>query len=1548
MADNNTSFALSPCIFIGIGTNGWRILDDLRQLLFEEFGVGGLPCFRYIAIESNAGRLPDDSFLPYVPKPYETVRPVYITIPDINVIRKRIDPNREQEFKPGLKDWLDLRLIERGNKSYQSGAGNSRHAGRLCLWENWSEVKQQITRAYEEITTVRSRQDADGFLREAYLARKMSGMLVPTENLVSTAPRIYIFGTLCGGTCGGAFLDIAYFVSDLMGVGRSRVMRNARDPEVIGMFTIVDTIRVSQPNLQANVANCWGALRELDFYFHPESVYSARFPDNTVIKTRDEPFDTVYLVAMRNMAGAGFTGEDYHGLTQMCAMNLFTEVVAGMAARKDENRVNLRATAVGFLQPNQNGHIRAFSTFGISAIWYPRYRIAKAINRHLGVEMCVGWLGGKDFPAARIEGECKNAWDALVGRVRGSLLGTVEGAHCNVNLPTEVGSLLERHQVEFEAVDEYGLDDFTVNFPDAHCPFSQRLANPDGAYYRKIALAENSVLRDLKSDVEACLTDYLRAHTFAETRFYLDGLVKLVAQDEQIIPDELAAFSQRMDFSLAHDVHRDIWSQALFLRDAAVKEYKQAIWDEFKYRVVSHLELIRDHFVKRILRSFQPESIALAGRIARAENRLTSCCNTCETEKAQQIDFHHPGNIIPISAGKPFTIDDDVETGAAEILKTTDRLRLRRLFLGDENPLLLLETRPVRDLVGLTDQCFDTLSQLITTRFHIGREALASLQNRIENLVQSSVPYVEAVSSFKPLATAQSPNFLFCHDPEAARSLADLTESFLATARYTSAPSPLDHFVIFYQEVPGLAISDLAIADFASHLLDDVENSPDKVATHYTHQMGEKMFDLKAIRDFELVARWLGAMRYLAPDLFRTVGGQVCLEYETRQGLKRDLPIDNAAAVRQYIETYGGEPLLKIFSNHIRALGKPILLQRMDARKNEAQTPNARKLIQDDHENILAAIVAEGPLKNGIRLAFSYSHGDQKLRDQLETHLRLLQRQGLISTWHDRKIMPGDKWGGVIDNNFTRSDLILLLVSADFLASDYCYEMEMKSALERQARGEAKVVPIILRACNWQSGPLGKLQAIPKDGRPITSWPNQDEAWNEVTGAIRRLLEPPIEQKENLLLKRLILHNIRCFTEIDLDFSSGSNCRQFLLLLGDNSVGKTTILRSMALGLCDESAAAGLLSKLAGDFLRDGTSHGSITVDLSTATSTKVWRVQTKFRRATDGKVSLVRQIPPDFPANQLFVCGYGAARRSFGTADYSGYAPQYSLATLFNYEATMQNPELILRRIFGRSLGLPEITRQIDEVMLLAPGSTTIEESGITIRGPWGDLSPVGAMGDGYQATVAWIVDLLGWVLLHDENSLLTNPSGIVLIDEIDQHLHPKWQREIVRQLLQQFPKMQFIATSHAPMCALGMTALDDGIGGLVTLCRTGETVQAGLAPLPKGKRADEVLTSPLFGLFSASAFDISADLERLSSLTTKAHLSPAEAQECDLLREKLRGALGPFKTELEKRVHAAVRQGMEAELREDLASGRVSRETLDLKISEQAKLLLGLNVKG
>src|SRR5437016_3708622 len=96
-----------------------------------------------------------------------------------------------------------------------------------------------------------------------------------------------------------------------------------------------------------------------------------------------------------------------------------------------------------------------------------------------------------------------------------------------------------------------------------------------------------------------------------------------------------------------------------------------------------------------------------------------------------------------------------------------------------------------------------------------------------------------------------------------------------------------------------------------------------------------------------------------------------------------------------------------------------------------------------------------------VSVFYSYAHQDEALRQQLETHLSLLRRQGLISEWHDREILPGAEWGREIDEHLETASIILLLISADFLASDYCYDKEMTRALERHQRGEVRVIPII-------------------------------------------------------------------------------------------------------------------------------------------------------------------------------------------------------------------------------------------------------------------------------------------------------------------------------------------------------------------------------------------------------------------------------------------------------------------------------------------------------
>ena len=142
-----------------------------------------------------------------------------------------------------------------------------------------------------------------------------------------------------------------------------------------------------------------------------------------------------------------------------------------------------------------------------------------------------------------------------------------------------------------------------------------------------------------------------------------------------------------------------------------------------------------------------------------------------------------------------------------------------------------------------------------------------------------------------------------------------------------------------------------------------------------------------------------------------------------------------------------------------------------------------------------------------IRLFYSYSHKDEALRDELEEHLALLKRQGYIVGWHDRRIGAGEEWKGQLDKNLEEAQIILLLISPSFLASDYCYDIETKRALDRHDNGEAKVIPILLRPVDWEGAPFARLQGLPIDLRPVTTWTNKDEAFKNIAQGIRGAIE---------------------------------------------------------------------------------------------------------------------------------------------------------------------------------------------------------------------------------------------------------------------------------------------------------------------------------------------------------------------------------------------------------------------------------------------------------
>lgn len=144
---------------------------------------------------------------------------------------------------------------------------------------------------------------------------------------------------------------------------------------------------------------------------------------------------------------------------------------------------------------------------------------------------------------------------------------------------------------------------------------------------------------------------------------------------------------------------------------------------------------------------------------------------------------------------------------------------------------------------------------------------------------------------------------------------------------------------------------------------------------------------------------------------------------------------------------------------------------------------------------------------SGACIFVSYAHEDEELKSELDKYLKVLQRSSKVRTWNDRELVAGEEWDATIMAELAKADVILLLVSVDFNASDFIWDKELKAAMERHEAGTARVVPIILRRCDWDDMPYAKLQALPRNATPVTEYENRDQAFTEIAQAIEKLVE---------------------------------------------------------------------------------------------------------------------------------------------------------------------------------------------------------------------------------------------------------------------------------------------------------------------------------------------------------------------------------------------------------------------------------------------------------
>ncbi|NUO02794.1 MAG: toll/interleukin-1 receptor domain-containing protein [Saprospiraceae bacterium] len=146
------------------------------------------------------------------------------------------------------------------------------------------------------------------------------------------------------------------------------------------------------------------------------------------------------------------------------------------------------------------------------------------------------------------------------------------------------------------------------------------------------------------------------------------------------------------------------------------------------------------------------------------------------------------------------------------------------------------------------------------------------------------------------------------------------------------------------------------------------------------------------------------------------------------------------------------------------------------------------------------------------KIFISYSKSDNDLLQEFIRHLAVLKMHGMIEPWYDAAIDPGETWDQEIKTRLYEADIILMLLSSGFMATQYIWEVDVKTAMERRAQGQVRVIPVVLRACDWQSTVFGQIQVLPKNGMPVFKWADRDEAWLDVVQGIRRIIEKMNEE----------------------------------------------------------------------------------------------------------------------------------------------------------------------------------------------------------------------------------------------------------------------------------------------------------------------------------------------------------------------------------------------------------------------------------------------------
>ena len=376
-----------------------------------------------------------------------------------------------------------------------------------------------------------------------------------------------------------------------------------------------------------------------------------------------------------------------------------------------------------------------------------------------------------------------------------------------------------------------------------------------------------------------------------------------------------------------------------------------------------------------------------------------------------------------------------------------------------------------------------------------------------------------------------------------------------------------------------------------------------------------------------------------------------------------------------------------------------------------------------------------------------------------------------------------------------------------------------------------------------------------------------------------------------MYVRRIVIADICGIRALDLQLTRGKRGPHTTLFIGKNGTGKSTVLRSIVLGLASNDDAAALLAEPFGSpFVSAGQDKGSIKLELVDQRG-RTHSLTKQIRKQGNNDERVESSPAPDLQQSPLVV-GFGAGRSNEGAESSSGGSDSLvdSSYMLFNYEGTFIQPELTLRRLEDY-VGTKAYSRVLNRIRrALGLRRTDVLQfekgGGVLVSGPYKEKGiPLHAWADGYRVTLNWLLDIYAWAMRRtgaiDSGG---HVHGVLLVDEIEQHLHPSMQRHIVQSVKKLFPKMQLLASTHSPLVLQGVESHE-----IVSLHRRGSRVTAKQLHDYAGSSVEDLLTAE--ELFRTPPYSAKVEQARKEyrKLVGKRELSSAEREKLGLLGKEL-----------------------------------------------------------